>query len=68
MIITHNVSQIDPRDFVYILKGGMVVEQGLWYDLGAEPAWKYQLSSLSVLMILVVGHERMFLSVMSLSL
>jgi len=31
--ITHNLSQIESRDFVYVLKDGRVVEQGFRYDL-----------------------------------
>ena len=37
IVITHDLSQIESRDFVYVLKGGTVVEQGFRYDLEAEP-------------------------------
>jgi ATP-binding cassette subfamily B (MDR/TAP) protein 1 len=33
IVITHDLSQIGPNDFVYVLKGGSVVEQGYRYDL-----------------------------------
>ena len=32
-MITHELSQIEPQDFVYVLKGGKVVEQGFRGDL-----------------------------------
>jgi ATP-binding cassette subfamily B (MDR/TAP) protein 1 len=28
IVIAHELSQIEPQDFVYVLKGGTVVEQG----------------------------------------
>ncbi|KAF7305096.1 hypothetical protein MKEN_01224800 [Mycena kentingensis (nom. inval.)] len=33
IVITHDLSQIAPSDFVYVLKNGSVVEQGYRYDL-----------------------------------
>ena len=33
VVITHDLSQIDSGDFVYVLKDGRVVEQGFRYDL-----------------------------------
>jgi ATP-binding cassette subfamily B (MDR/TAP) protein 1 len=33
IVITHDLSQIGSNDFVYVLKGGSVVEQGYRYDL-----------------------------------
>ena len=36
VVITHDLSQIEPKDFVYVLKNGSVVEQGFRYDLEAE--------------------------------
>jgi ATP-binding cassette subfamily B (MDR/TAP) protein 1 len=33
VVITHDLSQISPSDFVYVLKSGRVVEQGYRYDL-----------------------------------
>jgi len=33
VVITHDLSQINSNDFVYVLKGGQVVEQGYRYDL-----------------------------------
>ena len=33
IVITHNLSQIEPGDFVYVLKHGRVVEQGFRYNL-----------------------------------
>jgi ATP-binding cassette subfamily B (MDR/TAP) protein 1 len=33
IVITHELSQIEPQDFVYVLKGGTVVEQGFRGDL-----------------------------------
>jgi ATP-binding cassette, subfamily B (MDR/TAP), member 1 len=33
IVITHDFSQISSSDFVYVLKGGRVVEQGYRYDL-----------------------------------
>ncbi|KAF9462182.1 P-loop containing nucleoside triphosphate hydrolase protein [Collybia nuda] len=33
IVITHDLSQISPGDFVYVLKSGRVVEQGYRYDL-----------------------------------
>ena len=33
VVITHDLSQISASDFVYVLKGGRVVEQGYRYDL-----------------------------------
>ena len=33
IVITHDLSQIDSGDFVYVLKDGRVVEQGFRYDL-----------------------------------
>ncbi|KIM36272.1 hypothetical protein M413DRAFT_319602 [Hebeloma cylindrosporum] len=33
VVITHDLSQIEPQDFVYVLKQGRVVEQGFRYDL-----------------------------------
>lgn len=35
-MITHELSQIEPQDFVYMLKGESVVEQGFRGDLEAE--------------------------------
>ena len=35
VVITHDLSQITSSDFVYVLKGGQVVEQGYRYDLEA---------------------------------
>ena len=37
IVITHDLSQIGSRDFIYVLKGRSVVEQGFRYDLEAEP-------------------------------
>ena len=33
IVITHDLSQIEPNDFVYVLKDGRVFEQGFRYDL-----------------------------------
>ena len=33
VVITHDLSQIEPQDFVYVLKQGRVAEQGYRYDL-----------------------------------
>jgi ATP-binding cassette subfamily B (MDR/TAP) protein 1 len=33
IVITHELSQIEPLDFIYILKGGSVVEQRFRGDL-----------------------------------
>jgi ATP-binding cassette, subfamily B (MDR/TAP), member 1 len=33
VVITHDLSQITPQDFVYVLQGGRVAEQGYRYDL-----------------------------------
>ena len=33
IVISHELSQIEPQDFVYVLKGGKVVEQGFRGDL-----------------------------------
>ena len=33
IVITHDLSQIEPGNFVYVLKHGRVVEQGFRYDL-----------------------------------
>jgi len=33
VVITHDLSQIGPQDFVYVLKHGRVAEQGYRYDL-----------------------------------
>ena len=33
IVITHDLSQIESGDFVYVLKDGRVVEQGFRYDL-----------------------------------
>ena len=33
---------IELKDFVYVLKDGMVVEQGFQYDLEAEPVKRYR--------------------------
>ena len=33
IVITHDLSQIESSDFVYVLKDGRVVEQGFRYDL-----------------------------------
>jgi len=33
VVITHDLSQIGPKDFVYVLKDGRVVEQGFRSDL-----------------------------------
>ena len=33
IVITHDLSQIESTDFVYVLKDGRVVEQGFRYDL-----------------------------------
>jgi len=38
VVITHDLSQITPEDFVYVLKGGQVVEQGYRYDLESVPS------------------------------
>ena len=38
VVITHDLSQITPEDFVYVLKGGQVVEQGYRYDLESMPS------------------------------
>jgi ATP-binding cassette subfamily B (MDR/TAP) protein 1 len=35
-VITHELSQIEPQDFIYVLKGGSVVEQGFRGDLEVE--------------------------------
>ncbi|KAF8153367.1 P-loop containing nucleoside triphosphate hydrolase protein [Crassisporium funariophilum] len=37
VVITHDLSQIGPADFVYVLKAGRVVEQGYRSDLEAVP-------------------------------
>jgi ATP-binding cassette subfamily B (MDR/TAP) protein 1 len=42
IVITHDLSQIQPKDFVYVLKDGMVVEQGFRFDLEAEPKYGYE--------------------------
>jgi ABC-type multidrug transport system ATPase subunit len=39
IVITHDLSKINPKDFVYVLKDGMVIEQGFRYDLEAEPEY-----------------------------
>jgi ATP-binding cassette subfamily B (MDR/TAP) protein 1 len=39
IVIIHDLFQIDPKDFVYVLKNGMVIEQGFRYDLEAEPEY-----------------------------
>jgi len=36
IVITHDLTQVEPGDFVYVLKGGKVVEQGFRYDLESE--------------------------------
>ncbi|CAA7263408.1 unnamed protein product [Cyclocybe aegerita] len=41
IVITHDLSQIEPQDFVYVLKQGRVVEQGYRYDLEAVPSSPY---------------------------
>jgi len=33
VVITHDLSQIEPQDFIYVLKGGSVVKQGFRGDL-----------------------------------
>ena len=33
IVITHDLSQIEPEDFVYVLKSGQVVEQGFSNEL-----------------------------------
>ena len=33
IVITHDLSQIESSDFVYVLEDGRVVEQGFRYDL-----------------------------------
>jgi ATP-binding cassette, subfamily B (MDR/TAP), member 1 len=38
IVITHDLSQICPGDFVYVLKGGQVVEQGYRADLEMSTA------------------------------
>ncbi|TFK31482.1 hypothetical protein BDQ12DRAFT_671836 [Crucibulum laeve] len=37
LVITHNLSQISPSNFVYVLKQGRIVEQGYRYDLESPP-------------------------------
>ncbi|TDL27874.1 P-loop containing nucleoside triphosphate hydrolase protein [Rickenella mellea] len=37
IVITHDLSQISPQDFVYVLKSGRVVEQGYRADLEFQP-------------------------------
>jgi ATP-binding cassette subfamily B (MDR/TAP) protein 1 len=42
-VLSHTIfSQIEPKDFVYVLTDGMVVEQGFWYDLEAEPEYGHE--------------------------
>jgi ABC-type transport system involved in Fe-S cluster assembly fused permease/ATPase subunit len=36
IVIIHELSQIEPQDFIYVLKGGGVVEKGLRGDLEVE--------------------------------
>ncbi|GLB39497.1 putative P-loop containing nucleoside triphosphate hydrolase protein [Lyophyllum shimeji] len=38
VVITHDLAQIGPGDFVYVMKRGRVVEQGFRADLEAAPA------------------------------
>jgi ATP-binding cassette subfamily B (MDR/TAP) protein 1 len=42
IVITHDLSQIESKDFVYVLKDGTVVEQGFRYDLEAEPEYGHE--------------------------
>ena len=35
-MITHDLTQIESGDFMYVMKEGRVVEQGFWYDLESE--------------------------------
>jgi len=43
IVITHDLSQIGPKDFVYVLKDGRVVEQGFRSDLElVVPSYKGQ--------------------------
>jgi ATP-binding cassette, subfamily B (MDR/TAP), member 1 len=41
IVITHDLSQIEGTDFVYVLKGGRVVEQGFRVDLETEPPCEF---------------------------
>ncbi|GLB45737.1 hypothetical protein LshimejAT787_2700070 [Lyophyllum shimeji] len=47
VIITHDLAQIEPCDFIYVMKHGRVVEQGFHAGLEASPS-KHALSSLSL--------------------
>jgi ATP-binding cassette subfamily B (MDR/TAP) protein 1 len=42
IVITHDLSQISSSDFVYVLKGGHVVEQGYRYDLEVAPQGEFK--------------------------
>ncbi|TFK52865.1 P-loop containing nucleoside triphosphate hydrolase protein [Heliocybe sulcata] len=42
IVITHDLSQIESEDFVYVLKHGRVVEQGYRGDLEATPGGEFQ--------------------------
>ncbi|GLB34413.1 hypothetical protein LshimejAT787_0112970 [Lyophyllum shimeji] len=47
VVITHDLAQIGPRDFMHVMKHGHVVEQGFRPGLEASPS-KHALSSLSL--------------------
>jgi hypothetical protein len=40
--LSHDLSQIGPKGFVYVLKDGTVIKQGFWYDLKAEPEYGHE--------------------------
>lgn len=42
IVITHDLSQITPGDFVYVLKDGRVVEQGYRHDLEATEGGEFR--------------------------
>jgi len=45
VVITHDLSQIEPQDFVYVLKHGRVAEQGYRYDLEGVTAPQHDADS-----------------------
>ncbi|KAG5354083.1 hypothetical protein C0989_009781 [Termitomyces sp. Mn162] len=63
IVITHDLSQIEPNDFVYVMKDGRVVEQGYRADLEAPPKSYYENDSESTLPVSGRGEFRKMLDV-----
>ncbi|KAG6862068.1 hypothetical protein C0995_007198 [Termitomyces sp. Mi166 len=63
IVITHDLSQIEPNDFVYVMKDGRVVEQGYRADLEAPAKSYYGNDSEDTLLDPGRGEFRKMLSV-----